>query len=317
MSESNKPKKQAFVVLPVILLAYVALLGTVASCWGTRWWWLLDVASNLRMQALWCLLIFSGCLCLLRQRLHALVLGLAALALAGTLVPFYWPQPKATNDPHHLRLLALNVLSGNRDFAEVTELIQTEAPDVVIALEVTAAWDRALGELKCVLPHAYRAPREDNFGIAIYSRLPLNECQCIELADSGIEAVEATLTVRNQEVRLFGVHTLPPISRGLARARNLQLQYVARLAAANEGPTIVAGDLNTTSWSPYFQDLLRDGNLLDTRLGNGVLPSHRALPLMQMTLDHILVSPDVSVQRRWVVPCRGSDHDAVVADLVL
>ena len=100
-----------------------------------------------------------------------------------------------------------------------------------------------------------------------------------------------------------------------AAIRNLQLRELARLAAEHAGPTILCGDLNTSGWSPYFQDLLREGELLDTRQGFGLLPSHSTFYVVQMTLDHILVSKHFRTLRRWVVPCWGSDHDAVAADL--
>jgi endonuclease/exonuclease/phosphatase (EEP) superfamily protein YafD len=200
------------------------------------------------------------------------------------------------------------------------------------------------------LPHAHVAPSDDDFGIAIYSRDPLIDCRFVDLAGTSIKAVVATTNVSGKQVRIVGAHPPPPLSSSSAAVRIPQLQQLASLAAEHSGPTIVTGDLNTSSWSPYFGKLLRDGELRDTRRGFGLLTSHSSCYFVRITIDHVLVSEHLwrwgfgaclgRFQRptgageqlpsgsslcewhchfrtidRWVTPCAGSDHDAVVADL--
>jgi len=75
------------------------------------------------------------------------------------------------------------------------------------------------------------------------------------------------------------------------------------------------GDLNSSSWSPAFRDLLRDAGLRDTRLGRGVQSTWPAwLPMVQIPIDHALVSPGVRVHGRFVGDRVGSDHLPVVLD---
>jgi endonuclease/exonuclease/phosphatase (EEP) superfamily protein YafD len=82
---------------------------------------------------------------------------------------------------------------------------------------------------------------------------------------------------------------------------------------------MVLGDLNTTSWSPYFRDLVADSGLLDSRRGFGVEPSWPSfgLPLLRIPIDHGLVSPAVSVLDRRIGPAAGSDHLPLVIDFAL
>jgi endonuclease/exonuclease/phosphatase (EEP) superfamily protein YafD len=101
--------------------------------------------------------------------------------------------------------------------------------------------------------------------------------------------------------------------------RKRQLAEVGKLARNTAGPVVVVGDLNTTSWSPYFQDLLATSGLLDSRRGFGVEASwpRASLALMRIPIDHCLVSPEVSVLDRWIGEDVGSDHRPIVVEFAL
>jgi endonuclease/exonuclease/phosphatase (EEP) superfamily protein YafD len=93
---------------------------------------------------------------------------------------------------------------------------------------------------------------------------------------------------------------------------------VGQLARQQTGAVIVLGDLNTTSWSPYFRDLLADSGLADTRRGFGVLGSWPDLPSpLRIPIDHCLVSDKVAVHDRRIGPPVGSDHRGVIVDLTV
>jgi endonuclease/exonuclease/phosphatase (EEP) superfamily protein YafD len=108
------------------------------------------------------------------------------------------------------------------------------------------------------------------------------------------------------------------VSPSAAAARNEHLSALAKFVRREKAPVVVAGDLNVTSWSPFFRDLLRDGNVRDSREGRGVQPSWVSrIPLTDLPLDHILISPGIVVASRMVGPHLGSDHRPVIADLLL
>ena len=78
------------------------------------------------------------------------------------------------------------------------------------------------------------------------------------------------------------------------------------------------GDLNTTSWSPFFSDLIEESGLRDSRKGFGIQTTWPdGLFLLRIPIDHCLVSKDISVLDRRVGPSIGSDHFPVTVDLVL
>jgi endonuclease/exonuclease/phosphatase (EEP) superfamily protein YafD len=98
--------------------------------------------------------------------------------------------------------------------------------------------------------------------------------------------------------------------------RNDQLRAIAKFLQGVEGSRLVMGDLNTTSWSPHFRDLLAATGLVDSRRGRGMQPTWTAFRgLVRLPLDHVLVSPDITVTARRVGPPIGSDHLPVIVEL--
>ena len=296
-------------------LAYLTIAAMIGGFFA-RWWWPLEALCHPRLQ--------FGCVLLLLCPLITWSGGKKLAIAAGVLgvVPFLWVVPLYFGaDPageSHLRIEAINVLTSNRDYDEVLSIVEQDDPDVLILIETDDRWIRGVASLKEKWPHYQVASREDNFGIAIFSRIPLTDCRFVPLVDQRIQAIIAHAQIDGRDVRIIGAHPMPPITRKCAALRNRQLEELKRWAAEHSGPTVLAGDLNLTSYSPYFGDLLREGKLKDTRQGRGLLHSHSSFAsTLRMAIDHILVSDDVLVRKRWVTSCKGSDHDAVAADLAI
>ena len=115
----------------------------------------------------------------------------------------------------------------------------------------------------------------------------------------------------------MGTHPLPPIGRNAA-IRNEQLSAVADWVAGMHGPVVVAGDLNTTPWSPYFREFLKRSGMRDSRRGFGVQATWPDnLGSAGIPIDHALVSDGVYVQDRRVGLPFGSDHRPIIVDLII
>ena len=61
---------------------------------------------------------------------------------------------------------------------------------------------------------------------------------------------------------------------------------------------MLMGDLNCTSWSPYFQDMLSESGLRGLAAGLWrARGAGRHLPLpLRIPIDHCLMTPDVSIK---------------------
>jgi endonuclease/exonuclease/phosphatase (EEP) superfamily protein YafD len=186
-------------------------------------------------------------------------------------------------------------------------------------MEVNEPWLAALGELNATYPHRLGKSRRDGWGIAFYSKLPVAQLEVRELGMSGLPTVFAQLG--GADGRLFylmGTHPRAPVSYKHVVSRNDQLAELGKFAASLKGPLVLLGDLNATSWSPYFRDLLATSGLQDSRRGFGIQPTWpSSLGKFGITIDHVLISPDIAVRRRAVGPDFGSDHRAVIIDLVI
>jgi len=299
-------------------IAIAACLPT-ALAFAARSYWMLELCTHFRVYYAAVLLPAALVLFFASRYLTAL---LAAACLAWNLyciVPLYLPPATASGDVGGAasRALLLNVLRSNQDHHAVLRYIEAEDPDLIVLLEVDQRWIAALRPLAARYPHKLELPRDDNFGIALYSRLPAEEITAHDAGGSSRPSVVAQLNVGEQMVTLIAAHPYPPTSGTLAARRNRQLAAIGKMVGQIPGPKLVMGDLNTTGWSPYFQDLLAAG-LVDSRRGFGIQPSWQGpRGLIRLPIDHVLTSPQVIVRDRRLGPPVGSDHLPVVVDFAL
>jgi endonuclease/exonuclease/phosphatase (EEP) superfamily protein YafD len=109
-----------------------------------------------------------------------------------------------------------------------------------------------------------------------------------------------------------------PVSRRRAAARNQQLVELAARSAAVAGPLIVAGDFNTTPYSPYFADWLEAARLTDSRRGRTLSPSWPTmLRWVGIPIDHVAVNDGVTILSHRRLPNFESDHFGALVQVAL
>jgi endonuclease/exonuclease/phosphatase (EEP) superfamily protein YafD len=303
------------VVLLVILVVAVAGAGTFLG-FAARHSWHLELACHFRVQYFW--LLFGGFLVFAFTRHKYLAIVSLALAMTNLvlIVPLYFgPAPRADTGPP-LRAMSFNVHYLNRNYGATLELILKELPDFVLLLEVTPEWAKALEFLKPEYPYQHVMAYESSTGLAFYSRHEIKDLRVYESPGYGLPTIVVGLETPGGRLTFVGTHPASPRSASGFELRNSQLEQVGQLASVVRGPVILMGDLNTTSWSPFFQELLSKSKLLDSRRGFGVEPSWPWLPgaLFRIPIDHCLVSESVSVLDRRIGPEVGSDHRPVFID---
>ena len=280
--------------------------------------WVFEMACHFRVQYLAALLACSVVFAVAKSwRWSAAAFVLAAWNVV-LIAPLYWPQRIETRSARlgpPWRIVSVNLFSGNPTPERVIEFLQSEQPDVVVALELTPRWQQRMEALADDLPHQQVFPREGNFGIGIYSAWPIESVDFEPVGGGNLIAVAGILR-DSERLTVIGAHPFPPMgATGVAR-RNGQLQRTAEIVAGVEGPCILAGDLNATSWSPAFQDLLEQSSLSDSRSGFGVQPTWPAgRMLLRIPIDHCLTSHDLRTLNRRIGPDVGSDHLPVVVDV--
>jgi endonuclease/exonuclease/phosphatase (EEP) superfamily protein YafD len=301
----------------VWLLAGVSLALCAATALGFvgRYWWVLDLASHFRVQYFW--LFAAACAASFALRLWRWgLVNLGGLAINGGLVlPLMLaPRPAVSTEGQPLRVVAFNVWHTNRQFERVCTFIRETDADVAVFTEVSRKWGEALHALDDTYPYSRELPI-GSFGVAVYSKIPFDKFEFHLLSD-GCPMACAQLRMGDARVALWGVHAFSPPGAELTADRNQQLQSLGDLAGECELPLVVIGDLNTTSWSWIFPDLIRRSHLRDSRWGFGVQPSwDGGLPWPVVPIDHCLVSDGIAVENRQIGPYVGSDHRPLIVDL--
>ncbi|MEM9586081.1 MAG: endonuclease/exonuclease/phosphatase family protein [Planctomycetota bacterium] len=308
-------------------LSIIAVLSVafVVGGWFGRSHFALDLASHFRVQAVASTLA-CGLVLLALRRFRRGMLALAASVLIATSL---WPYLPATRSKSasagQTRLLLANVRSSNKQYHLLLDEIASFEPEIIVLLEVNGRWAEVMSS---GLPSSYRhqtvQPREDNFGIAIYSRLEWLTCTVTHLGGKdfppSLEAVFSDDGATQQ--RLIAMHPVPPIGRQNWQHRNSAMSAAARRVASQPPDrTILIGDLNCTPWSPQFQSLVEDSGLRDSAIGNGIHPTWYPFAatlggLLGLPIDHALVGNDVVVRQRHVGPAIGSDHRPLILDFI-
>jgi endonuclease/exonuclease/phosphatase (EEP) superfamily protein YafD len=305
------------------LAAIAGILGTTAGFLG-RMSWVLDLFSHFRPQYLVLLLVTAIVLVWYGHYPLAGASALFALLNLYQILPLYLPG--ASNKRHTptgysgnaYRAVSINVLQDNQDYQRAASFIEESQPDILLLVEVNHAWLAALEPALDSLPFSIQEPRDDNYGIALFSRFPICEARVVGLISPEMPSICASIAIKGFTLTVLGTHPSPPKSKRQSQERNDQLKKLAALAASISSPLIVMGDLNLTNWSPYFRSLITNSALHDSRRGFGIQftwPVKR--PHLWIPIDHILLSSHLHVQNFTKGAYTGSDHYPIICDFSL
>jgi len=182
----------------------------------------------------------------------------------------------------------------------------------VLLLETDHYWENQMKSLVKDYPHRVLEPKDNTYGMLLYSRLPLSDMTVKYLVEQDIPSIHAWVHLPSGvKVRLYGLHPRPPVPSENPRSteKDAELVMVGKEAATLNAPVIVAGDLNDVAWSYTTALFQRLSRLLDPRKGRGFFNTFSANnPLVRIPLDHVFVSSHfklISIQRLGHI---GSDH---------
>lgn len=235
----------------------------------------------------------------------------------------YVPGPRPTTAGETLTVMSANLLGANEDTAGIVGEVLAAKPDLLLLLEYRAHWHAAFqAALAADYPYAEYAQREDNFGMAIYSRMPFGEPieMAVPLGTPNTPQARAVVRLGSRDVALYGVHLMPPRGRAPAVEQRREFADLLDRLKRERLPIILCGDFNFTAASPFADELRRLG-LIDThRLGGRgrgttwpALGFFRWLPGLR--LDHIFLSRELTSPRSQTGLGQGSDHRPVLAEI--
>ena len=265
-----------------------------------------------------------------RSRAAALVAAMAGAVLAGAVLApagrrqAVRPQPRRPEAPGaRLRVATVSLRLGLVPPGSVLDLVRCHDVDVLAVQELTPPAEAALraAGIARLLPYGHvlaaRPGRVPSAAGAVWTRVPVAgreevpgnfEQPTVRLASGTAPAVEVT-----------SVHTFPPATSP-ASVRNWARDLAALPAPSPDVLRVLAGDFNATFDHAALRAVLGLGYDDAARAaGKGLAWTWRPLRLRfpRLALDHVLVDPRITVGSVELVPVAGSDHRAVVAELIL
>jgi endonuclease/exonuclease/phosphatase (EEP) superfamily protein YafD len=276
--------------------------------------WILDLFAHFRWQYLLISAVVLAVALWRRARWIIAAAGLTLLLNAVLIGRLAWAEQgdggsqAADGD---LTVVALNVQRVNSRHQDVLAYLRAVDADVIVLLEVDPQWLQALQPLQESHPHLLAQPRNDNFGIALFSRIALADAGTPVLGEAGIPSITATLRHAGRELVLIGTHPPPPVGGRLAGLRDRQLRALAARVAAESRPVVLVGDLNATPWSHGVR-LLTAGTLGFRGASRPWLPTWRAGSVLAVPIDHALCTAPLVITAHEIGPDVGSDHRPVL-----
>ncbi|SNT65300.1 Metal-dependent hydrolase, endonuclease/exonuclease/phosphatase family [Asanoa hainanensis] len=259
----------------------------------------------------------------------AVPVAMAVTLLAALLMPAGAGSAAGPATPGAIRVVAYNIrmgfgLDGRFDLAGLTAAIEEQRPDVVLLSEVDRAWllngghdTLALLAERLDLPFRFAPAADAVWGDAVLTRLPVRRTATSRLravgAPTGAQALGVVLDVGGTEVAVVSTHLQPPPDGGpVSQAR--EVAAFARGLAAGR-PLVVGGDLNTQPGDAAFAAFTEAGLVDGFAAHRPLLTSPADAPREQ--IDHLLVSPGISVTEVVAPRTEASDHLPVAATLQL
>lgn len=211
-----------------------------------------------------------------------------------------------------IKLLISNVFMDNKDTEKLVKLIEDVKPDLVLLAEPDKRWLKEIAEIEKEYPYNVKYPLDNAYGMALYSRLKLENPELKFLVEDDIPSIHTSLRLDSGDlINLYCVHPRPPMPPENDRSteRDAELIIVGRMIKGTETPTIIAGDLNDVAWSRTTKLFQKISNLLDPRIGRGLYSSfHAGHWFVRFPLDHVFHTNHFRLAEIKRLRSVGSDH---------
>ncbi len=241
--------------------------------------------------------------------------SIAALVLmlyhGGGIASYSIPEAHTLSANPRLKILYANVDRPSHSWDALRIIVEEFDPDIFIADEVDEIWQPQMAWADSTYPH--RVASWDGYGMAIYSRLPIEDSTVITEPGRFGKTIPVKCEWQGTRFRIYATHINSPVDDAGFLKQARQFDTVARTVKGFPEETFIAGDMNACETRLEFRTLLSDCRLRDSRSGFGWQASWPfGWPVLSIPLDHILVPEGWQVVDRRLGPFYGSDHRPVL-----
>ncbi len=229
---------------------------------------------------------------------------------------FYFGE-NARGEQSNFKIISINIFSQNEEFQHLKDYLAKDKSDVIVLQELTPAWQKHVEFIRKEYPYYKEEVRSNNFGIAIYSKIPFTKVSTKNYIDEMHPSILAKIIVDAKPLSILATHPVPPLpNQARFERRNKQYELMKQEidALPNEN-IILIGDLNSTVYSPNFK-LVQSDKMKDARSGFGLNNSWNAfIPILRTNIDQCWVSKNIKVTNFYRGDDIKSDHFPIVAEL--
>ncbi len=219
---------------------------------------------------------------------------------------------KGDSTKNHISILVSNVLTSNTNYDKLIKHVNTKKPDILLTLETDKKWETELEVLEEDYKYTVKIPKDNLYGMHLYSKLELQNIDIKYLVDNEIPSIHGHVTLPNgHPVKLHCLHPKPPSpSEDLTSTnRDAELLFVGRDVKSDQESVLVIGDLNDVAWSRTTSLFRKISGLMDPRLGRGFYNTfHTDYFFLRWPLDHVFHTSDFTLVDIGRLKSIGSDH---------
>lgn len=315
-------------IIAIFICAF-ALLPTLASLTKFDQWWIrafdfprLQISVIILFAVIYVSMIFS-----FSGIWHYLLVSLLVLSFlyqAKKIFPYTILARKQVyrfsgkNKNTRISILVSNVLTPNKQYHKLINLINKWDPDLVLTLETDKTWEKKLDQLEYKYPNTVKIPQDNLYGMHLYSKLELEDIEVKYLISEEIPSIHGKVVLRDgQKINIYCLHPKPPspTEDDTSTNRDAELLLIGK-EVDHADATLVFGDLNDVAWSRTTRLFQKLSGLADPRIGRGFFNTYNAnIPIFRWPLDHVFHSLDFSLVKIKRLPSVGSDHFPFYIDL--
>ncbi|OWK74337.1 hypothetical protein CBW16_02695 [Flavobacteriaceae bacterium JJC] len=217
-----------------------------------------------------------------------------------------------------VKVISVNVYQFNKDFHLLQQLIEKYRPDIFITMESNYDWEKANRKFEKEYPFTEKITLENTYGMHLYSKIPFVKSTVHFFVAEDVPSIEAQFkTSDGHDFVVFAVHPPPPspTEETTSKERDGDLLCVAKKIREHQVPSLVIGDFNTVAWSVTSILFRKTSELIDARVGRGILATfHAKYWFFRVPLDLLFHSPEIFVEKLETLEAIGSDHFPILCE---
>lgn len=284
----------------------------------------IEILSHFKLQyfyfAIAFFIIFIYLTAFNKRNTAGIILSLCLIIINFADIMPYWIRTPDIPFENTMKIGLFNVLTSNWHYDKVIQEVENNKPDILIMQEVNDIWVKELNKIKKDYPFSIKYPLNlGNFGIALYSKYPIINFSIEDWTDYKIPVINVKIQKDDNIFIIYAIHTLPPLRKDYFIKRNEMFEKINYIAKKENKNLIIAGDLNSTAFSPVYKKYIKSMPLKDaqTEAGNIHYGSWNTFhpACLRVTVEHILTSKDIRIKSYKNGNNVGSDHFPIFTEL--